>query len=291
MDFKKWAEENTIHRIVAGSRLYGTATELSDIDIRGVCLMPAEALLGLQRFDQYQDTKSDTVIYGLTKFFNLCLGANPNILDILCAPPGRWLIESDQWVRIYARQDIFLSQKVRHTFSGYAYSQLARIKRHREWLVNPPSHQPTLEEFGGTLESDTKGGQKKVFPHLDAENKYNSAARHWKQYQTWLKERNPARAELERLYGYDTKHAAHLGRLLIKAIRILKDGRYSPVLEGEWELEFVLNILHGKMEYEELVRWAADMERRVSSVESVLPRTPNFNEAEKLLMQINKEAL
>jgi hypothetical protein len=91
MDMQAWTTEHAIHKIWAGSRLYGTARPDSDWDLRDVCLMPLEALLGLMRFDQYQrhSDEEDTCIYGLTRFFALALDANPNILDILCARPPR----------------------------------------------------------------------------------------------------------------------------------------------------------------------------------------------------------
>jgi predicted nucleotidyltransferase len=292
MDIQKWATENTIHRIWAGSRLYGTARPDSDWDLRGTCLMPPEALLGLARFDQYQvhSDEEDTCIYGLTKFFALSLDANPNILDILCAPPETWLEETAEWRSIYDSRRLFLSQKLRHTFSGYAVSQLKRLQRHYQWLKSPPEHKPTLEEFGGWLETAGKGGQKRVFPHLDAQNRYEQAAKHWKQYQTWLRERNPARAELERRYGYDTKHASHLVRLMLQVEQVLQAGDYNPQLQGEM-LETVQTVLHGGWAYERLIHWAEEADERVKSMDSALPTRPARKEAEALLMSLNRESL
>ena len=292
MDMQRWATKNTIHRIWAGSRLYGTARPDSDWDLRGTCLMPPQALLGLTHFDQYQvhSDEEDTCIYGLTKFFALSLDANPNILDILCAPPETWLEETAEWRSIYESRHLFLSQKLRHTFSGYAVSQLKRLQRHYQWLMNPPEHRPTLEEFGGWLETANKGGQKRVFPHLDAQNRYEQAAKHWKQYQTWLRERNPARAELERRYGYDTKHASHLVRLMLQVEQVLQAGDYNPQLQGEM-LETVRTVLHGGWAYERLIHWAEGADERVKSMDSALPRRPARKEAEALLMSINRESL
>jgi hypothetical protein len=167
---------------------------------------------------------------------------------------------------------------------------LKRLQRHYQWLTQPPDHPPTLEEFGGRLESDAKGGQKKVFPHLDAQNRYEQAAKHWKQYRTWLRERNPARAELEREYGYDTKHASHLVRLMLQVERVLQEGDYDPQLRGE-ALEQVLDVLHGRWAYETLVAWAEEADQRVHAMRSVLPHGPERKEAETLLMSLNRESL
>lgn len=292
LDERAWVAENTIHKILAGSHLYGTSRPESDEDIRGVCLMPRESLVGLQDFEQYQKISDgdDIVIYGLTKFFQLSLDANPNIMDILCTPPARWLVHTGAWQRIYDHRRLFLSQKARHTFSGYAVSQLKRLQRHYEWLTNPPDHRPRLEDFGGRLEQDPKGGQKKTFPHQDAQSRYEAAERHWKQYQHWLENRNPARAALEARYGYDTKHAGHLVRLMVKAVELLETGDYDPVLVGE-QLEIVRTVQGGGWTYPSLIDWARDMDARVHGMTSALPRRPDRAAAEGLLMDINLASL
>ena len=53
-----------------------------------------------------------------------------------------------------------------------------------------------------------------VVSALNAEKRHRAAIKHWDCYQTWKTDRNPARAELERQHGYDTKHAMHLIRLM-----------------------------------------------------------------------------
>lgn len=45
-------------------------------------------------------------------------------------------------------REMFLSRKAKWTFSGYATGQLKRIESHRRWLLHPPDHKPTREEFG-----------------------------------------------------------------------------------------------------------------------------------------------
>ena len=52
---------------------------------------------------------------------------------------------------------------------------------------------------------------------------YRQARRDWENYQSWKKNRNPARARLEAQFGYDTKHAQHLIRMLRMGIEILRD--------------------------------------------------------------------
>ena len=48
---------------VSGSYGYGTDREGSDVDFRGVTLNLPSDLIGLTRFEQYEDVRTDTVIY------------------------------------------------------------------------------------------------------------------------------------------------------------------------------------------------------------------------------------
>jgi hypothetical protein len=284
----EWVAENTIHRIVSGSHLYGTARPDSDTDIRGVCLMPPAALIGLSPFEQYQrhNEQEDVEIYGLTKFVKLALDANPNLWDTLFAPPETWLLDREPWGYLYDIRHAFLSQKVKHTFSGYAYAQLKRLEGHRKWLLSPPDHQPTVTEFGGELRNTPKGGQYNWFYFRSQEDGYNSAMTTWNQYQTWLKERNPKRAAGERLVGYDLKHSGHLVRLLLKCHNILLTGDYNPILQPD-ELSQVQEVLHGTWSYERLITWTQEQDALIQATESSLPRTPDFHMVESVLMHIN----
>jgi len=290
MNTRDWVENNTIHRIWAGSRLYGTQRPDSDWDERGVCLMPPEALIGLQGFEQLQGP-GDRVIYGLTKFFRLALGCNPNILDILFAPPDTWRCKTVKWLRVYAHRHLFLSQRVRKTFSGYALGQLKRIKRSRGWLLDPPDHKPTVEEFGGQLVAFTSSGKpENLFLDICKQREYEAAVKRWKRYQAWLENRNPARAELERKFGYDTKHAAHLVRLLRQAVNILRTGDYNPCLQWP-DLKPVLEVLHGEWEYEALIEWAEMADEQIATTPSDLPDKPDTRKVEELLMELNMRTL
>lgn len=292
MDNEKWVQNNIIHKIVAGSQLYGTSTPESDIDIRGVCLMSPWCLLGSSSFEQWQhlNDKEDIEIYGLTKFFVLSLGANPNILDITFAPPETWLIHTDYWQRIYDSRYAFLSTKVRHTFSGYAHSQLKRLQTHRGWLMNPPDHRPEPAEYGCWLVTDRKGGQTIGAQDMGEKRDYEAACLHWEQYQNWLKNRNPERALLEAKYGVDTKHAGHLVRLLLKAQSILSTGDYNPRLDND-ELTLVLAVKNGKWSYERLIDWAYTTDATVQTMPSDLPQRPNRKLAEQMLIDINLDTV
>ena len=68
---------------LGGSYSYGTNNEGSEIDFRGVTLQMPSDLLGMTEFDQYEDDKTDTVIYGFNKLVKLLLECNPNTCEML----------------------------------------------------------------------------------------------------------------------------------------------------------------------------------------------------------------
>ena len=56
--------KNIILLTIGGSHAYGTNTETSDLDIRGVCTrMPREILVG-KKMEQVINESTDTTIYG-----------------------------------------------------------------------------------------------------------------------------------------------------------------------------------------------------------------------------------
>lgn len=286
MDEPFW-ETNLIYKVVAGSHAYGLDTPASDLDVRGVCIPPRRYLLGLSEFEQWehQDESGDAVIYALDKFVRLALACNPNIIELLHVEPRHVLFVNRYGRRLLEHRHLFLTQQVRQTFAGYAMSQLRRIERHHRWLVNPPDHQPTPEEFGGR----PVGGRYK-FPDQDAHQAYQAALKHWNHYQTWRRNRNPARAELERKYGYDTKHAVHLLRLLGMGAEILETGQvhvYRP--DREW----LRAVRDGLLSYEELLETAAAYEARLEELceSSPLPDEPDFDTVEALVVELQERFL
>jgi len=123
---------------------------------------------------------------------------------------------------------------------------------------------------------------------LEQEKKYRAAHTEWKQYQSWVKNRNPARAELEKKYGYDTKHASHLVRLLIQGEEILK--KSTLTLKNKEQAELLLSIRKGAWTYEELIEFADKKQKEFDLLYKekgyVVPKKPDMNKIDNLYREI-----
>lgn len=164
--------------VVAGSRAYGIHTETSDVDVKGVCFGDAASYTGfLTRFEQHEDQSLieqmvydsfahlspekvalwagpvkehgvEGTVYELRKFMKLASDCNPNVLEVLFGNDDHVLFQNDIGRRLREMRGHFLSAKAKHTFCGYANSQLSRIKSHRLWILSPDPNKPTREQFG-----------------------------------------------------------------------------------------------------------------------------------------------
>ncbi|HVI41862.1 MAG TPA: nucleotidyltransferase domain-containing protein [Anaerovoracaceae bacterium] len=123
---------------------------------------------------------------------------------------------------------------------------------------------------------------------LKAEKKYRAAKQEWDSYQHWLKSRNPARAEIEKKYGYDCKHAAHLVRLIRMCREILEKGE---VLVKRPDAQEILSIRNGAWTYEEIVAFAEKEDIALQDVakKSKLPSSPPMNEIHDLVFEMIME--
>lgn len=142
-------DKHTIFVTLTGSRVYGTFHEGSDYDHRGVAIPPDKYFLGFNtNFEQYEDKKNDTTIFGFNKFLKLATENNPNIIELLYIPEKFWKIRTPYWDRLVEKRDLFLSSKCFYTFTGYAHAQLKRLRTHRHWLMKGELVKPDRKDYG-----------------------------------------------------------------------------------------------------------------------------------------------
>lgn len=126
--------ENIILEGVTGSVAYGLNTENSDVDIKGVYLLPTKEVLSL-RFNPEKTTKDhvdpDWVYHEVGKFMKLVISGNPTVTELLylndyttLTPVGQMLIDNRSY---------FLSHDaIMNAYRGYAFSQAKRLNNRTE---------------------------------------------------------------------------------------------------------------------------------------------------------------
>jgi predicted nucleotidyltransferase len=110
------------------------------------------------------------------------------------------------------------------------------------------------------------------------ELQFYSADLEWQQFASWSKSRNKARAELEVKYGYDTKHAAHLVRLIRMCREILETGKIN-VDRTDIDAEELKEIRDGAWEYDKLEEYAKRLDDEAGELynTSIIKRSPDTN--------------
>jgi predicted nucleotidyltransferase len=306
-------EPTVIFETVHGSQAYGLARPGSDIDRKGIVIGPPAWYLGWIGGPEQIELTPDHVRYDLRKFIRLAAQANPTVFELLWTRPEDHLVLQPAGERLLATRERFLSKRVAERFGRYAHSQLKRIRTHRAWLLDPPAGPPSRAAFGlgerPTISADQLGAAEAlrtadetasliavdaVGPNfielLNREKAYKAAQLHWKQYRSWLANRNEVRAALEAQFGYDTKHAMHLVRLQRMAEEILRTGIVQVHRPDRDEL---LAIRDGAWTYDELERrtegLAADIER--AAAVSTLPDEPDDRSLDALCVSLIQEHL
>lgn len=116
-----------IFETVVGSYSYGTNLPTSDIDIKGVYIQDTDDILGI-KYKEQVDKDKDTVFYEVKRFLELCAQGNPNILELLYPPEDCIIFDAPQMRFIREHREIFLTQRCKYSFGGYAVAQIKKAK-------------------------------------------------------------------------------------------------------------------------------------------------------------------
>lgn len=155
-------QRNTLVKHYAGSISYGTALPDSDVDLRGIfCANPINVRTPF--FPVGEATASDeedTKLYELSHFMKLCVDCNPNIVETLWTSREDITFTTDAYELLRQHRQELLSQKIAYTTSGYAISQLRRIKNHERWVS---WEEPFVELFNLLSKAFSNGDIDKTF--------------------------------------------------------------------------------------------------------------------------------
>jgi predicted nucleotidyltransferase len=151
----KWLKERTILLTITGSHAYGTNTETSDIDYKGVCIPPEEYYFGLKTFNDYnttggknwKNTKDDVdiSIMHINKFVSDAMQGVPNNIEILFVNPEHILFKNKYGEELISHRHDFLSKALKHKFGGYAFSQIQKLKAKNS---NGTGRQDLIDKYG-----------------------------------------------------------------------------------------------------------------------------------------------
>ena len=306
---------------LGGSYAYGTHNENSDIDFRGITLNLPSDLLGLTEFEQYEDTRTDTVIYSFNKMVKLLLECNPNTCEILGLEEDQYLMLTPLGRELLENRAIFLSKRAAKSFGGYAGAQLRRLQnaiardsmpqKEREQHILR-SVRNALEDFQRRYASFEKGSirlyiDQAEHPGLETEIFVDADYRHlplrdyermWAAMHNVVKDYDKlGKRNRKKDDNHLNKHAMHLIRLFMMAIDILERGEIRTRRTEEHDL--LVRIRTGGFQREdktfspEFYDLLADYETRLERAarESILPDNPDMERVETFVESINRRAL
>ncbi len=119
--------EHTVLSVVVGSRAYGLDTEDSDVDRRGVFLVPTPLFWSFDKPPTHLDgPEPERFSWEFERFCGLALQANPTVLECLWSP----IVEeiTDVGRELVGVRTAFLSRRAHRTFTRYADSQFRKLE-------------------------------------------------------------------------------------------------------------------------------------------------------------------
>lgn len=306
---------------VAGSYAYGTNWEESDIDLRGVTLNQKSDLIGMSSFEQYEDSQTDTVIYGFNKIIRLLLECNPNTCELLGLRPEHYLYLSPIGAELLEHKDLFLSKRAIQSFGGYADQQLRRLQNAlaRDTVAQAErerhiynSIQNAMYEFQQRYQVTEYGSlsiyiDQAVHPEMEQEIFLDASFHHYplRDYRNLWSEMNNIVKEYDKIgkrnrkkdKNHLNKHAMHLIRLFLMAIDILELGEIRTYRSAEHEL--LMKIRNGYYQKEdgtysqEFYDLVADYEEKLhqAAKHTMLPEKPDDKKVEKFVMHVNERVI
>lgn len=306
---------------LGGSYAYGTNVEGSDIDFRGITLNLPSDLLGLTEFEQYEDDKTDTVIYSFNKMVRLLLECNPNTCEILGLDREQYLICSDLGQELLDNRRIFLSKRAAKSFGGYAGAQLRRLQNAvaRDSLPQSQREQHILTSVKNGLEdirrrcdSLQQGSirvyiDKAVNPELESEIFVDAHYRHLplRDYEHMYSVMHNVVKDYDKIgkrnrkkdENHLNKHAMHLIRLFMMAVDLLEKEEIRTHRRDD--LDLLMHIRSGGFLQadgqfsKEFYVILGEYERRLETAakNSPLPDNPDMEKVEAFVEKINRKAI
>lgn len=310
--------ENIILLGLGGSYAYGTNTESSDIDCRGVALNSKKEILLGNGFEQVENKETDTVIYSFTKIVNLLSNCNPNVIEILGLKPEHYLYISPIGKELLENKKMFLSKKAVNSFGGYANSQLRRLDNKAVRLVEQEQRE---KHILNSINNASINFKERYFQYpddaiklyidksdsedLDSEIYMDVKLTKYplRDYKAMWSEMNNVVKDYSKIgkrnkhaieHGKLGKHMMHLIRLYMMCLDILENKEIVTYREKEHDL--LMSIRNGdyldnnRQPIPEFFEMVDDFEKKMEYAKenTDLPDKPNYKAIQEFVMSVNE---
>ena len=117
---------------------------------------------------------------------------------------------------------------------------------------------------------------------------YETYLKDYREYQEWVKKRNPERYKNNLGQKYDVKNLAHCARLLTVCKEIGENK--GIILKRTEDKDFLLNIKLGKVEYEDILNYTENIISLLPDLykKSKLRESTDFDHLNNILIKIRK---
>lgn len=290
-------------RATVGSQAWGLADERSDVDSRGIFVLPFPWTTGIA--DPVEDLISADGSHSFWEVGKACeqaLRADPNTLELLFVdnvlatdPMGAWILEA---------RDAFVSRQLYGSFGRYALSQLKKLRQslrlaeHRstilDWLknetLNLDSVAERLSHVADEAQTDALFRAKEYVKQL-YRSMYDQGLLASSDFDALVTFARTRAADFELPRELRPKNAYNLLRLIVTAIEWLETGRVSLRVSGEWNAR-LRRIKAG----EEALGDVLDEAERLTPLleqarqNSPLPESADIRRVDALLKRVREES-
>jgi predicted nucleotidyltransferase len=284
-----------ILEVQAGSYLYGTNTPTSDEDFIAVGIQDIRYILGLGTIEQttFKPGNVDKTIYTVKQFCKLAVDNNPNLLELLFVPQNKIKNASLEGIELLQLKDKFPSKLLIQKFKGYAFSQRHKMEIK---LENYDVLQNTLHWLDNQLEEHKYMLELlQLSPHHaftvardyirvgDINIPTNATIKMAKKYINHRLDMFGNRKNLVSKYGYDTKFAMHLLRLLLECKELLLTCKLNFPLSSK---DFLLEVRNGKYDMQQIKDISYKLEQEIDTLAEItkLPAKPDFQRVENFVI-------
>ena len=306
---------------MGGSYSYGTNTEQSDVDIRGIATNSKANILTGTDFEQVVNVATDTTVYSLEKMIKLLCSCNPNVIELLGLKDEHYLYMTPAGQLLLDNKMMFLSRQAVYTFGGYADAQLRRLENKATRTATQTQNEQNILKSIGHAEVDFK---QKYFPYSEdniklyidksEQEEYDSEIfmdinlKHyplrdycsmWNEMQSIVRSYNKLGKRNEKAIEANKlgKHMMHLLRLYYMCFDILEKGEIITYREKEHDL--LMSVRNGDYldkngqpvaEFYDIVN---DFEKRLEydKENTSLPDKVDMAKVKDIVMNINEQVV